>query len=254
MSLIGIHIDNPENINKYNDINFFQFFVSTNKHYKKLKIKSVIHASYTINLAKKWKSSDWWINQLISEIKICEIIGSFAIVIHVGKKLNLTLEESINNIYSSLLYVYENTKKYNVKILLETPAGSGTEILYNIKDFCEFMNKFYTHPNKKIRETFGICIDTCHLFVAGNKINEIIINIDKICGVDKIKLCHLNSSKNNFNSHIDRHENLKNGKINFNELEELAIFLNKLKIPIILETPNKYILDDYKKLKKINYL
>jgi len=243
-SLIGIHVNNINNIKNYKNINFFQFFVKQNKKYKKLKnIFSVIHASYTINLARNWSETDWWIIQFINEIEICHIIGSFCIIIHVGKKLNLSLEESINNMYSALLFIHQQTKNLNVKILIETPAGQGTEILENITDLCNFMMKFFNHPDDNIKNRFGICIDTCHLFVAGNDLSTLIQDIHNICGIDKVKLCHLNSSKNNFGSRIDRHDNIQNGKIN---LDELILFLIKFKIPIILETPEKNIIDDYK--------
>jgi deoxyribonuclease-4 len=249
-SLVGIHINNIDNIKKYKTINFFQFFVNQKNKYTKLKnVHSVIHASYTINLARNWTENEWWIIQLINEIEICQIIGSFCIVIHVGKKLNLSLEEAINNMYSALLYIHQQTKNTGVKILIETPAGQGTEILENIKDLCKFMLKFFNHPDNKIKERFGICIDTCHLYVAGNKISSLIKNIHNICGIDKVKLCHLNSSKNDFGSRIDRHESIKNGKI---KLDELILFLKKLKIPIILETPDDNIMDDYKYVGEIN--
>ena len=89
-------------------------------------------------------------------------------------------------------------------------------------------NTFETEQEfvNKIKERFGICIDTCHLYVAGNKISSLIKNIHNICGIDKVKLCHLNSSKNDFGSRIDRHESIKNGKI---KLDELKHSINEVK-------------------------
>ena len=160
--------------------------------------------------------------------------------------------------YSSLLYIHEQTKKYqNVRIILETPSGQGTEMLTNIEDFCNFMKKFYLHPDLSVHERFGICIDTCHVFVAGHdirtqhNINTLFSTIDKIIGIQKIKLCHINDSKNILNSKIDRHENIGKGFLGKESIIKIVKFIKKLQIPIILETPIEYLERDYKFIKKI---
>lgn len=135
--MIGIHTSNIDDILKLNDkyeIKFFQLFLSSltnyeNKEYekkikeiKKRKITLVVHGSYSANLARNWTPVDWFVQQYIQEIKACEIFGSFGIVIHTGKSLDLTLPEAINNMYSALIYIHEQTIKSNVKILIETPS------------------------------------------------------------------------------------------------------------------------------------
>jgi deoxyribonuclease-4 len=265
MSLIGIHISDILHILEPNNknIRFYQFFVSSQTDYSKEKyqkviqkmksnkIYSVVHASYSINLGKNWTPNDWWIQQMIGEIKASSKLKSFSIVIHTGKKLQLSTNIAINNMYTSLLYIHEKTIKYNVKILIETPSGQGTETLVDIIEFCNFMNKFYKHPNKKVRERFGICIDTCHIYASGYNICDKTImddyfnNINKIVGLDKIKLCHMNDSKGSLGSLKDRHDNFGNGNLGKKCILELYKFIKKMEIPIILETPNKNIYDDY---------
>jgi deoxyribonuclease-4 len=269
MSLIGVDVSNIRRVinfhNKYKSINFFQCFVSATTNYtdekyleilnyiKSNKIYLIVHGSYAINLARRWENNDWWILQFISEINICKTIGSFGIVIHTGKQMELSNAEALNNMYGSLLYVHSQTLDcQNVKILLETPSGQGTETLTNIDEFCRFMNKFYKHPNQNVRERFGVCIDTCHIFAAGmdirskSNMNKFFGTIDKLIGIDKIKLCHLNDSLKGLGSKLDRHMTIGKGEIGWESLHRVSQFMKELEIPMILETPSNDIVHDIK--------
>ena len=87
----------------------------------------------------------------------------------------------------------------------------------------------------------GICIDTCHIFVAGNdirtqkNINNFFETIDKTVGIDKIKLCHLNDSKNKLGSRIDRHEKIGKGYIGQSSINQIIKFLDFIDVPMINE-------------------
>ena len=276
MSLVGVHVSNILDILKqeYENINFFQFFVSTSIDYKKKEYEKVlnyirknniymlVHGAYSINMSRRWNEADWWIQQLIAEIVVCEIIGCFGIVIHTGKQLELSNNEALNNMYTSLLYIHEQTKKQqNVKIILETPSGQGTETLTKINEMCKFMSKFYKHPDVHIKSRFGICIDSCHIFAAGHDIrtsedmNNFFGIINNMVGIDKIKVCHINDSKKGLGLKLDRHMNIGKGKIGNDPIIRIVKFMKELEIPIILETPNKpnksnnAIIEDYKKIK-----
>lgn len=277
MALFGIHTSSIDDIKIYHNthkdfVPIYQVFVSPSTHYdtpeykKKIKdlksnnIKIVVHGSYSINLANRWSetSNDWWIQQLITEIQIANDIGAFCIVIHTGKKLSLSTNEALNNMYSALLHIHRQTSKYqNVKILIETPSGQGTETLTDINDFCYFFNKFVKHPSEEVNNRFGICVDTCHIFAAGYDISKIeqlkhfLDTINKKIGINYIKLFHINDSKGMLNSKLDRHDNLttNTGKIGKNNILRIIKFANDLEIPMILETPGKYILQDYHWIK-----
>ena len=232
------------NISKSKDIyeKFNNFLISK-------KIVPIVHASYTINIAQEWNYHSWWVKQLITEIEFASIINSYAIVIHLGKKLNIpTDEEVINNMFSCLLYVHNQTKNLNVKILLETSSGQGSETCFTLEKLAHFFRKFSNHNNKKISNRFGLCIDTCHIFQAGYDIrNKILVKtfldlFDELIGIKYIKLIHLNDSKNDINLHLDRHENINLG---FIKKEGLLEFITSLKnVPVILETPYNKIYDD----------
>ena len=277
MSLIGIHISHIDDIikiinkdNHFKNIDLIQIFVNATINYsdkkyinvlnflKKKKIKLVVHGSYSINLSKLWSESDWWIHQFIGEIKESAYLGAFGIVIHTGKQLELSTAEALNNMYTSLLYIHHKTKAYQqVRIIIETSAGQGTETLTQIQEFCRFMKKFYTHPNEEIRARFGICIDTCHIFAAGNDIrtskdmNRFFGTIDRTVGINKIKLCQVNDSKKSLGERIDRHMNIGDGKIGKTAIGRVVKFIKKLKIPIVLETPDVQIHQDYDFIKSI---
>lgn len=264
-NLIGLHIDStPETlyneIEKYKDkCGVIQLFVSLSKKYNnfyvnlkdliiKYKLKVSVHISYTINLSKDSTKFMWWIYQMVNEIKLAEKIGAFVVVVHLGKQLDLSLDVALNNMYINLIKVTSLTKKNQIKILLETSTGQGSETLFKIEDLAKFYLKL--KRNKLLTEKIGICLDTCHIFNAGydisnkNKIKLYLDNFERLIGINEIKLIHLNDSKNKLGSYLDRHANINYGYIGKLALIEIARFFTKLGVPIVLETPDEHINDD----------
>lgn len=222
-------------------------------------MKVVVHSSYIHNMARDWDTYSWWIKNLELEIKYCHEIGAIGLVLHFGKKLELSTSEAYNNMYSSLIYIHNQTKEYkNIKIFLETPTGQGSEICYNIEDLAYFYNKFSKNVNKEIRNRFKICIDTCHVFSAGydlrNKenIKRYLEKFEELIGIKNVYLIHLNDCKVNIGEKKDRHDNIGKGFIGLNGLQHVFNFFRKLNVPIILETPNEGYLSEIKLLIK-NY-
>jgi deoxyribonuclease-4 len=178
------------------------------------------------------------------EIEIANTIGAIGIVVHLGKQLDLSIEESLNNMYMSLLHVHNQTNHHKqVKMLIETSTGQGSEICYEIDKLAHLFRKFSKHRNEEISERFGICLDTCHIFAAGYDLtNKNLIKIffdkfDDLIGLQNIKLVHLNDSKKEVGSKVDRHENIGNGYIGKNNLLLITNIFKRLGVPIILETP-----------------
>ena len=168
---IGIHINsNKINIRKWHDkkCKIIQFFVDTTiniKNYdnlisalKRHKIDCIVHGSYTINLANNWNEFSWWIQLCINEIKYSSYIGAIGYIIHIGKQLKLLKTQCYNNMYTALLYIYEKTKNTNIKILLETPSGQGTELCDTLEELSYFYNKFSKNINIDISNRFKICL------------------------------------------------------------------------------------------------
>lgn len=221
---------------------------------KKNEIQIVVHASYIINLARKWDSYSPSIRQFIDEIKLANFIGANLIVVHMGKFIELTKEEALNNMYTALLYVHQQTKKFSsTKILLETPSGQGSEIGYKIEDFSYFYKKI--SKINQIGKRFGICVDTCHVFAAGydltskSTIYMYLESFEELIGLRHIKLIHLNDSKKELGSKTDRHDNIGIGKIGVEGLVFFANYFKNINIPIVLETPFDKIINDLSLIK-----
>lgn len=199
----------------------------------------VVHSSYTHNTAKEWNEYSWWIRNIELEIIDAYKIGAIGLVIHMGKQLDLTQEEAYNNMYTSLMYLHNKTKKYeSVKIFLETSTGQGSELCYKLNELGYFYKKL-----KKMKR-FQICIDTCHVFSAGynlstfNQVKLFLETFDELIGLKYVGLIHLNDCKVKFASYIDRHANIGKGYIGLDGLSEIYKFFVKMKIPLVLETPD----------------
>jgi deoxyribonuclease-4 len=268
MSRVGVHINSDYNtlIQEVQYIknlggNTIQLFVDaftksksnyyTLKQYlKENNMLCVVHASYTINIARNWDVYSSHIQQFINEIELADLCGAFGIVIHMGKYLDLDINQALNNMFTSLLYVHNATKKYNkIRIFLETSTGQGTELCFKIEDLAKFFRKFSHHSNKEIKDRFRICLDTCHIFSAGydlrtKKLVSLYLDtLEELIGCRYIGLVHLNDSKKEIGSNVDRHESLGEGMIKKDGLIEFSKFFIELGVPIILETPDE---DKYK--------
>jgi deoxyribonuclease-4 len=218
---------------------------------EKYKVKCVVHSSYLNNLARDWDKYSFWINIIIDEIIYSHTINAIGLVIHFGKYVDLTKEEAYNNIFTSLVHIHTQTLQYNnIKIILETSSGQGTETCSNLKELSHFFNKFkkMTHL-PQFKDRFKICIDTCHIFSAGypiynkTQIKLFIETFEELIGIKYVYLIHLNDSKVECGSLVDRHAPIGHGHIGFTGLKFFFDYFKNLNIPIILETPY----DEYKK-------
>ena len=197
-------------------------------------IENVIcHAPYIINLANKEKIDSWHfsINFLKKEIERCELLGIKYIVLHPGSAVKHTKEEGIKNIIEALNII--NLDNSKCMILLETMAGKGSECGSSLEEIKEIINGISS-------KNIGVCIDTCHLSDSGYDIgnfDEFLNTFDNIIGIDKIKCVHVNDSKNECNSHKDRHANIGFGTIGFDKLLYIINHEKIKNVPKILETP-----------------
>lgn len=191
----------------------------------------VVHAPYIVNPANN-ANFEFNVNFLKQEIDRVESLGVTKLVLHPGSYVKLTHDEGIKNIIDTLNQVIR--KDMNVKILLETMSGKGTELGTNFDDLK------YIIDNIEYSKNVGICLDTCHLNDAGYdifKFDEILDEVDSKIGLEKVGCIHINDSKNLKLSHKDRHENIGLGTIGFDAL--INVIYNKRldNIPKILETP-----------------
>ncbi|PTF88444.1 deoxyribonuclease IV [Staphylococcus chromogenes] len=208
----------------------------------------VVHAPYIINIANTNKPEvfELGVNFLQNEIERTEAIGAKDIVLHPGSHVGAGADVGIKRIIEGLNEVLTNNN--DVRIALETMAGKGSEIGRTFEEIAQIIDGV-TH-----NERLSICLDTCHIHDAGydvvNDFDGVLNEFDKIIGVDRIKVVHVNDSKNPREAHKDRHENIGFGHIGFDALNYVVHHPQFENIPKILETP--YVGED-KKNKKPPY-
>ncbi len=220
------------------------------KHMEEHGIEDVIvHAPYIINIGNTTKPETFQlgVDFLRSEIERTAAIGAKQIVLHPGAHVGAGPEEGIKKIIEGLNEVLE--KDQEVQIALETMAGKGSECGRTFDELAKIIDG--VHYNDKL----SVCMDTCHIHDAGydivNDFDGVLEEFDKIIGIDRIKVLHINDSKNERGSHKDRHENIGFGKIGFEALNYVVHHPELMHLPKILETP--YVGED-KKNKKPPYL
>ena len=196
--------------------------------------KVIVHAPYIINLCNE-NNFEFSVNFLTEELERVNQLGIKYLVLHPGSHVGLGVEQGIANIVKGINEALENIKdSNNVIILLETMAGKGSEIGKTIEETKQIIEGI------KDKKHIGVCLDTCHLNDAGydmSKFDEYLDLFEKEIGIDKIGCIHINDSKNDINSHKDRHENIGFGTIGFDNLISI-IYNDRIKdIPKILETP-----------------
>ncbi len=201
--------------------------------------KVVVHAPYIINLANS-KNEQFNIEFLTQEIKRVSKLGIKNLVLHPGSHVGLGVETGINNIAFCLNKVLEENN--DVNICLETMAGKGTEIGRSFEEIKSIIDK--VDNSDKIK----VCLDTCHLNDAGYDVSnfeQVLDEFDKIIGLEKIAVVHINDSKNKIGSNKDRHENIGYGTIGFDNMLKI-IYNSRIKdVPKILETPYIGVDDKY---------
>ena len=194
--------------------------------------KVVVHAPYIVNLANNDEVKfNFAVQFLKDELKRCSQLGIKNVVLHPGSHVGIGIDAGICNIARGLNMILGEV---DVRILLETMAGKGSEVgskLEEIKRIIDLVED---------KRHIGVCIDTCHLSDAGYDLRDFdsfLDKFDEVIGIENIGCVHVNDSKNDLGSHKDRHENIGFGKVGFETL--LQIIYNKRleNIPKILETP-----------------
>lgn len=198
----------------------------------------VAHDSYLINLA----SSDEVIlaksrSAFQEEIARCGMLGLPMIVMHLGAYLGGSLEQGLRTLASSLNMLIPLADDVGVQLVLETTAGQGTTIGGN---FSEFPRLFEMIP---AYDRLGICLDTCHVFVAGYDLRDrehyeqLWQDFDRQIGLRRLKVLHLNDTERELGSHGDRHAGIGQGQLGLETFRMLMLDPRFRSVLKILETP-----------------
>lgn len=195
----------------------------------------VVHAPYIINLGNTTKPETFalGVDFLQKEIERTYALGSKQIVLHPGAHVGAGSEAGIARIVEGLNLVLEN--KNDVQIALETMAGKGSEVGRSFEELAMIIDGV-TH-----NERLSICMDTCHIHDAGYNVKEdfdgVLNEFDQIIGLDRLKVVHVNDSKNSQGARKDRHANIGHGEIGFEALSYIVHHPQLEMLPKILETP-----------------
>jgi len=198
----------------------------------------VAHDSYLINLcalnpeilAKSRRA-------LVDELTRCEQLGIQLLNFHPGAHGGAGEEEGIKRIIESLNWAHDKTKNFKVLSVAEATAGQGTAVGHRFEHLSRIINGV-DDPQR-----MAVCIDTCHIFAAGYELRteagyeQTFREFDDIVGISRLAAFHVNDSKKEFGSHVDRHEQIGKGAIG---VEGFSFLMNDERfasIPKILETP-----------------
>jgi deoxyribonuclease-4 len=206
-------------------------------HCKRLKFgRTVSHDSYLINLASPDEPLRRKSVELFGEeLRRCIALGIPLLVTHPGAHMGEGDEAGLKRVARSLDEVHSIVPPNGVVTCLEITAGQGSSLGYRLEHLAEILARV------KAPERLGVCLDTAHLFAAGydfrgRKYSEFMREVELTVGVDRIRVLHLNDSKKELGSRVDRHEHIGRGTIGLGGFKPIVRDTSFRNVPKILET------------------
>ncbi|HUX07561.1 MAG TPA: deoxyribonuclease IV [Acidobacteriota bacterium] len=198
----------------------------------------VAHDSYLINLASpEPELLERSRNAFFEEMKRAEALGIPYLVMHPGSHKGSGVDAGLRTIAESFDLLHEKTAGLQLAVLLETTAGQGTNLGFTFEQLRRIIDM--TSEGGRL----GVCLDTCHAFTAGYDIatsdgyGRMWQEFDGEIGLDRLKVIHLNDSKKDLGSRVDRHEHIGKGTLGLEPFRMLVNDERLREIPMILETP-----------------
>ncbi len=211
------------------------------KKRKEVGIKFVaVHSSYLINpLSENHQTYKKSFELFKLELLYSDMIDADAYVMHIRGNRKKTVEENIHLFYDFV----KSAGRFKTPLIIENSSSSIGSVLSNLT---------LIYERFKQKEIKGFCLDTAHLFEAGYDIRmkDVMKKISNEIDIGKVVMIHMNDSKTDLLSHLDRHHHIGKGKIGIDGFKNFFSFNNLSKLPIILETPKKTLSDDKKNLEK----
>lgn len=195
----------------------------------------VIHCPYIVNLGntKKPQNYGFAVQFMQGEVARAEALHAYTMPFHPGAHVGAGPEAAIEQIAKGLNEIL--TPDQHATIALETMAGKGTEVGRTFEELAAIIDRV------ELQDKVRVCMDTCHMADAGYPVAEdfdaVLDEFDRVVGLDKLSVLHLNDSKNPRGAHKDRHTNIGAGTLGFDALYRIAHHPALANIPKILETP-----------------
>lgn len=206
--------------------------------------RTVAHDSYLINLASPddalWEKS---INLMREELQRCDRLSIPNLVSHPGAYTTSDTESGIDRIAKAFARLFHDTRGSNVVLCLENTAGGGSTLGRTLEELAEIRRRILKAAGRDAKGRVGFCIDTCHAFAAGYDVRAeddargFFNDFAKVCGLENLRVLHLNDSKGDLGSRIDRHEHIAKGKIGPGCFAAIVNDRRLKAVPMILETP-----------------
>jgi len=213
-----------------------------------------VHTNYLINLASpKPDLYERSIEQFVIDLERTEHLGAEYLVTHLGSASGQEPQWMIGRVADALNMAMK-VHKPKAAILLENTAGEKGDVGYTFEQVNEVISRLSN------TEQIGICYDTCHGFAAGYDIrtkqgvDAVAKKIEETVGLEKLKGMHLNDCLREFDSHVDRHWHIGEGKIGDDGFQALLNHRAFRDIPKIMETPKETEEDDPRNMKKVRSL
>ena len=195
------------------------------------------HGSYLVNFATgKEELLQKSTLAFVLELQRCQQLGIPYVVLHPGSHGGDGVEAGLNRFVAGIDSAIEQSKT-EVEVLVETTAGQGTGLGRSFQELA------YILQNSRYSSQLGVCVDTCHIFAAGYDIrsaeeyNATIDELDNHVGLQRVKFFHLNDSKKELGSRVDRHEHIGKGAIGLSGFKNLLNDPRFAGLPMTLETP-----------------
>jgi deoxyribonuclease IV len=192
-----------------------------------------VHSQYIINLSAAVtgtsESSDtgaWNTELLQKNLRYTAAIGGRGVVVHVGKSVGKPVAEALENMRAAILAALPAATAA-CPLLLETPAGQGSETLKGQAEFIEFVRGI---ADPRLR----VCVDTCHVFACGHD-PQAYLEAVTAADPDLLRLVHFNDSQEACGSCLDRHAYIGTGKIGMERMTRLAEFCSERAVPMVIE-------------------
>jgi deoxyribonuclease-4 len=198
----------------------------------------VSHDSYLINLASpKPAVREKSVALFRAELQRCEALGIPFVVTHPGSHVGGGEEEGLRRVVRAIDRLHRDLPGLAVRTCLETTAGQGTNLGAPFEHLRRILDDV-AEPDR-----LAVCLDTCHMLAAGYDLTsadgaeQVLDQLDAVIGLDRVEVIHVNDSKGERGSRLDRHTHLGHGHV---DLDALGVLLRRFPDkPKILETPKK---------------
>jgi deoxyribonuclease-4 len=212
-----------------------------------------VHAPYLPNPAAAEADAKRSVNALVTQAERCADLGVSFLILHMGKGLGASEAAAVARIAKSVSAVLARAP-VSVMLLLENTAGMGSEVGYRFEQIADVIGKV------KQRDRVGVVLDTAHAFAAGYEfrtkagLDATLREFDRLVGLSRLHLVHLNDSKSDFGSRVDRHWHIGEGKIGKQGMREIVNHPLLRNLPAVMETPRDSAADDLRNLEAVRVL